>query len=249
MKTGVKIGIAVVLVGAIAVGGELYYLHLRNQADNAAPKVAEYKTDPDDLVFIRPEHPMSLKDEKDLKGQTIWVSAGGQMNYYPYTGHKVDFDHSDGVLLGAEKLLVDDAIEEAVPKSVAIRMPQGDKQILLIFSKPDDPASAGKLFAVPVGYVQGGDVNLLSDSIFFYDDPHKLFAYWGPQVWSAIDRHEAIPGMNERQTQMALGQICAPQGDKAGDRDVVFFNQGKSKRITFVNGKSTKIADSAWTPS
>jgi hypothetical protein len=246
MKTGFKIAIAVLLVGGLAVGGELLYLHHRNAEDEAAPKTATYKSDPDDLVFIRPEHPMSLKDEKDLKGQTIWVSAGGQMNYYPYVGHKVDFDHTNGVLLGAEKLLVDDAIELAVPKKVALRIPQGDKQILLIFSKPDDPASAGKLYAMPVGYVDKGDVNLLSDQIFFYDDPHKLFAYWGPRVWNAIDHHEAILGMTERQTQMALGQISQPHGDTAGDRDVEYFNGGKGKRVTFVNGKATKIVDSTY---
>ena len=151
----------------------------RNHEDQAGPAAkADYKTDPDDLVFLKKEHPMSLKDEKDLKGRTLWVSAGGQMDYYPYNGHTVDFAHTQGVLLGAEPIVVTDAIEEVAPKSTAIRIPHGDKQVLLVFTEPrgTDPA---KQFALQVGSVTGADVSLLTDEIFFYTDPHKLFELLG----------------------------------------------------------------------
>ena len=148
MKTAVKAALGSGLLFVVAVGGELLYLHHRNAADQAAPAAAaEYKSDPDDLVFLKNEHPMSLKDEKDLKGRALWVSAGGQLDYYPYNGHMVNYDHSQGVLLGAEKLTVKDAVEQAAPKKAAFRIPQGDKQVLLVFTKGDDP----KLYAVPVG--------------------------------------------------------------------------------------------------
>lgn len=240
MNAGIKWGLAAVALLGVAVGGELLWLHHRNAEDQQAPaKQSTYKADPDDLVFLKHEHPMSLKDEKDLKGKTLWVSAGGQMDYYPYNGHTVDYAKSAGVLLGAEKITVEDAVEQKAPKNAAFRIPQGDKQVLLVFEKPGDT----KQYAVPVGFLQGKDYTFSTDEIFFYDDPHQLFSYWGPQIWAAIDRHEAIPGMTEREVQMALGQVSEPHGDAVGNRTVVYDDQGHPKRVTFENGKATRIED------
>lgn len=227
------------LVLVLAVGGELLYIRHRNAQDEAGPVKATYKADPDDEVYVKHEHPMLLKDEKDLKGQTIWVSAGGQMDFYPYSGGKVDFDHSAGVLLGAEPILVKDAIEAVAPKKTAIRIPVGDKQVLLVFTHGTDP----KEYATPVGFKQAGDYTFLTDDIYFYEDPHKIYGYWGPSVWHAIDTHTAQPGMSERQVQMALGQVSQPHGDTAGDRTVTFYNNGHPQNVTFVGGKSTTIED------
>jgi hypothetical protein len=245
MKNGVLIALAILLVGGLAVGGELLYLRHRNAEDAAPTKADTYKSDPDDLVFLKQEHPMTMQDEKDLKGRTLWVSAGGQMDYYPYAGKKIAWDKTEGVLLGAEKIVVDDAITAPIPKKNAIRIPPGDKQVILIISKPDDPARKGKQYALPVGYIQGGDFNVMTDQIFFYDDPHQLYKYWGPEIWTAIDQHRAIVGMTEREVQMALGQISDPHGDKPGDRDVIYDDQGHPKRVTFENGKARRIADAS----
>ena len=244
MTDGAKYGLGGALVLVLAVGGELAYLHHRNQQDLAAPaaRATSYKADPDDLVFLRPEHPMTFKDSKDLKGRTLWVSAGGQMDFYPFTSGHVDVAHSQGQLLGAEKIVVKDAVEQAVPLKVAIRIEQGDKQVFLVFTKPDAP-DAAKLYAVPVGFRKGTDYTYSTDQIFFYQDPHQLFSYWGADVWKAIDEHRAIPGMSERQVQTALGQISTPHGDTIGERTVEYFNQGKPVLVTFAGGKATKIVD------
>ncbi len=239
---GLKFGLGGALLLVVAVGGELLYLHHRNAVDAAAPVVkATYKSDPDDLVFLKNQHPMSLKDEKELKGHTLWLSAAGQMDYYPYNGHAVDFAHSQGVLLGAEKIMVKDAVEQVAPKKTAFRIPQGDKQVLLVFTRDGD----GKEYAVPVGFKQGGDYTFSTDQIFFYDDPHTLYAHWGPAVWKAIGAHQAMVGMNERQVQMALGQVSNPHGEKIGDRMVEFYDGNHPKTVTFVGGKATKIEDEA----
>ena len=96
---------------------------------------------------------------------------------------------------------------------------------------------------MPVGYKQAGDYTLETDNIFFYDDPHKTFSYWGPEVWKAIDEHRATLGMKETQVQMALGQISKPQGDTTGERTVWYEAQGKPKLITFEHNKATNIVD------
>ncbi len=236
---GLGVGVMV-----LAVGGEMLYLHHRNAADNAAaPAKVETKSDPDDLVFLKQEHPMSLKDEKDLKGRTLWVSAGGQMDYYPYKG-KVDFTKSEGDLLGAEPIVVKDAVEQVAPAKTAFRIPAGDKQVFLVFTKPDATgADATKEYATPVGFVQGGEYTFQTDQIYFYDDPHKLYSYWGPEVWKAIDEHRVQNGMSEREVQMALGQVSTPHGDTTGSRMVTFDDQGKPKNVTFVGNKVTKVEE------
>jgi len=223
----------------LAVGGEFWWIHHQNAESQVIPVAKEAKADPDDLVFVKSEHPMSLKDEKDLKGRTLWVSAGGQMDYYPFVGGKVDFAHSQGVLLGAEPIVAKDAVEQVAPAKTAFRIPAGDKQVLLVFTKANDP----KEYATAIGFKQAGDYTFETDQIYFYDDPHKLFSYWGPEVWKGIDTHTAVLGMSERQMQMALGQVSAPHGDAMGDRMVTFDDQGKPKNVTFVNNKATTIVD------
>ena len=238
-SSAVKFGLGGVLLMVVAVGGELLYLHHKRAEDDALPKTAEYHTDPDNLVYVKAEHPMVFKDAKDMKGRTVWISAGDQMVYYPYAGH-IDFAHQQGMLLGAEQVLVKDAVEQKATQDRFNRIPLGDKQVFVLFTKPKstDPA---KEYAVPVGFKQGGDYTFSTDDIFFYEDPHKLFGYWSPDVWKAIDEHKAILGMNERQAQTALGQVSVPHGDSAGNRMVSFDNQGKPVNITFVNDKATKI--------
>lgn len=245
MNKGLKIGLIALGILAIAVCGQLLYLHNRNVEDQKKPAEVVSKIDPDDMATyaLKHEHPMSLKDEKDLKGRNLWMSAGGQMDFYPYTGH-VDYAHSAGVLLGAEKILVKDAVEQAAPKSAAFRIPQGDKQVLLVFTRPDSP-DPKKEYAVPVGYKQGGDYAFETDNIFFYVDPHQTFSYWSPEIWKAIDEHRAILGMKESQVQIALGQISKPHGDIIGDRSVWYEAQGHPKVITFEHNKATNIVDGA----
>jgi hypothetical protein len=237
MKTGPKIAIGSVVVMALVVGGELAWIHHRNAEDNKPAATVDYKSDPDDLVFLKKERPDSMKDAKAFAGRPVWVSAGGQMDYFAFDGHKADFSKSLGVLLGVEKLNIKDAVEQVAPKKYTSRMPVGDRQVLLIFTKGSDP----KEYAVPVGYHQDGRYTFFMDDIFFYDDPHQLYNYWKPEIWAAIDQHKAIPGMSERQAMMGLGQIITPHGDTAGDRSVDFYNDGHPLSIMFVHGKATII--------
>ncbi len=149
----VKWGLAGVLVLGAAIGGELLYLHHRNVLDQTEPVSTRktYDADPDNLVFLKHEHPMSLKDEKDLKGRPLWLAAGNQMVYYPYAGH-IDFAHPVGVLAPIQKIIAKDAVEEkAKADRLNIRIPLGDKQVFLVFTKADD---ATKQYATPVGVKQ-----------------------------------------------------------------------------------------------
>ena len=92
---------------------------------------------------------------------------------------------------------------------------------------------------MPVGYQQDGQYTFYTDEIFFYDDPHELYKHWGPEIWKAVDSHQVILGMNERQVELSLGQVSKSVSQDYGNRMVVFANMGHPMAVTFVNNKVT----------
>ena len=204
MSSTKKWALAGTLVMVLAIGGELLYLHHeRNLPGKQAAQPDYGPTDPDELVFLEKKRPSSMADLKGLYEQTLWVSAGGQMDYYPSNGRHADYATTSGTLLGIEPILVKTAFEQVAPPNATVRIPGGDKQVLLAFTIPKS-ADPKKEYAVPVGYQQGKDFTFYTDEIFFYKDPHILYSYWGPKIWQAIDSHQVILGMNERQVQLSL---------------------------------------------
>ena len=239
MTSGKKWAIRVALLAVLVIAGEVLWLHHeRNSGWAPATPDAQVAVDPDDLVFLKKERPSSLADVQQLNGTTVWMSAGGQMDYYPYAAHHADYSKTIGTLLGAEPLVIKDAFEQVAPKAAPLRISRGDKQVLLAFTMPksSDPA---KEYAVPVGYKDGGDYTFYTDDIFFYVDPHDLYKHWGPQVWQAVDSHQVIMGMNERQVQLSLGQVFKSVSEKYGDRVSIFSNLGKPMAVTFVKNRVT----------
>lgn len=212
----------------------------RNAPAVQAPVQEQEKIGDDELVFLKKKRPSTPADLKDLDGTTIWVSAGGQMDYYLYSAHHADYSKDAGTLLGAEPIVVKGNFEQVAPKTSRSRIPLGDRHVLLIFTKPksDDP---NKEYAVPVGYKDQGGYTFFTDEIFFYDDPHVLYKHWGPDVWKAVDSHQVILGMSEREVQMALGQVSQSLSNDYGNRLVVYDNLGKPMDVTFVKDKVTSF--------
>jgi len=231
----VKAAIGGTAVLFLAVGGELAYLHHERNAPVAVKAPEHEVIADDDLVFLKKKRPDNLKEVKELVGSTVWVSAGGQLEFYPYVGNSVQYSKSAGTLLGAEPIVVKNAVEQVAPKAATFRIPGGDKQVLLVFTKSGD----AKQYAVPVGYRQGSDYTFYTDEIFFYDDPHELYKHWGPEIWKAVDEHQVILGMNERQVELSLGQVSQSTSKDYGNRMVVFANMGKPMAVTFVKNKVT----------
>jgi len=239
MTSGKKTFAICVVVAVIAIGGEVAYLHYERNKPMKTAKVEEKgPTNPDYLVFLKQKRPSTPADVKELTGQTLWVSAGAQMEYYPSSGHHAEYSKPAGTLLGAEPIVVKGVFEQKAPNDATFRIAGGDAQVLLAFTKPksDDPK---KEYAVPVGYREGKDYTFRMDDIFFYDDPHELYKHWGPQVWKAIDSHQVILGMSESQVQLALGQVSKSVSQETGNRLVVYSNLGHPMAVTFVKDKVT----------
>ncbi len=244
MQKGPKIAIATTAVMVLLVGVRVGLIYRANH--EAAPvrknPYADVPVDPDDNVFLRKKYPDSLADQRSLIGQTLWVSAGGQMTYYTDKGNRVDYAKPVGDLPGATPLLIKGVFEQKAPASgpAVFRIPAGERQVLLAFTLPSS-SSPSTLYATPVGDFENGSYNFVNDQVFFYDDPHKLYSFWGPAMWSTIDKHQAVLGMSENQAMMSLGEVTRPDSDNPGNRTVVFNNDGHPISIVFVNNKAVKI--------
>ena len=236
MQDGAKaaIGATVVLILAVGVRVGLIYRE-RNAPDKSVKPVAREVLSDDNLVFLKKKRPDSMKDIQELVGSTVWISAGGQLEFYPVAGHTVEYAKSAGTLLGAEPIVIKGAVEQVAPKAATFRIPGGDRQVSLLFTKPGET----KEYAVPAGYRQAGQYTFYTDEIFFYDDPHQLYKHWGPEIWKAVDAHQVILGMNERQVELALGQVSKSTSNDYGNRMVVFANLGHPMAVTFVKNKVT----------
>jgi hypothetical protein len=243
MENGPKIAIGATVV-VIAAFGIRVGLDYKARHDDAAAPVATASSpavDPDDNVYLKKEQPDSLKDERDMIGRTVWISAGGQLDYYKDTGKHIDYKHPVGPLLSNEPLLIKEVFEEVAPNSGSsvFRIAAGKRQVLLGFTMPKS-ADTKALYAMVVGNFDNG-YNLFNDELFFYDDPHKLYDYWGPATWAHIDAHEPVLGMSERQVMMTVGQVQTPHGGTYGNRSVTYDNSGHPLDIDYEHDKAIKI--------
>jgi hypothetical protein len=228
----------------LAVGVRIGLIYKANHEAGPVRKnpYADIKVDPDDNVFLKKERPDSLADQRAFIGQTLWVSAGGQLAYYLDKGNHVDYAKPVGNLLGATPLLIKGVFEQKAPATGAaiFRIPAGQRQVLLAFTMPksSDPTT---LYATPVGDFDNGSYTFVNDDVFFYDDPHTLYSYWGPAIWSDIDQHKVVPGMSENEVMMSIGEVMKPDSDNTGDRTVFYDNDGHPITITFEHNKAVNI--------
>lgn len=198
----------------------------------------ERKITQDELVHPRKMYIESLKSAKEeLRGQTVWMQAGYQLEYYPYRGGSIAFSHKLGPLPSIQELKVEDVVEAATPSSWVSRIPRSSKNIFLIVREPGDTAE----YAVPMGEVEGGSEEFLMDDLLYYDDPHKLYSYWPSSVWQAIDQHQVRPGMSELQTMMSVGQVAQSGSSDYGNRTVTYSAGDRKITVTFSGDKATEV--------
>ena len=244
MQKGPKVALASAGLFMVVVAALIGNQYRKNHEEMPVAKnpYADVKVDPDDLVFLKKERPDSIANERTLIGKTVWVSAGGQLDYYIDKGQHVDYSHPVGTLLGATPLLIKDVFEQQAPATgpAVARIPAGERHVLLAFTMPNSSEPKTE-YATPVGNFNNGLYTLLNDEIFFYDDPHELYKHWGAETWAHIDKHEAVPGMSENQAMMALGQVMTPNSDTMGDRYVTYDNNGHPVVIQFVKNKAVKV--------
>lgn len=217
----------------------LFTVWKKRQHAAATANQPEQKVTMDDVAVVRMEFPAHFDDVKDLEGKSVWMKNGYTMPYFPYTGGKVDFKKRVGVIPPLQKLDIKKAIKAAVPADVDDGISHGTRQALVVFALPGD---AKQEFATPVGAMDAGQEQYYDDLLFFYDDPHTIYAHWPKDVWSAIEAHQVKPGMNELQARLALGQkIQTDNPQSEGNRTVTYDADGKKWTVTFKDDKALKV--------
>jgi hypothetical protein len=198
----------------------------------------EQKLTADDVAVVRMEFPSHFEDLKDQEGKSVWMKNGYTMPYFAYAGGKVDFKKRVGVIPPLQKLDLKKAIKAVVPADVDDGISHGSRQAMYVFTLPGDKQE----YATPVGAMDGSEEQYYSDLLYFYDDPHTIYANWPKDIWAAVEAHQAKPGMNELQTRLALGQKIQADNPRAeGNRTVTYDQDGKKWTVTFVNDRATKV--------
>jgi hypothetical protein len=210
----------------------------KRQNPGAVNQGQEQKLTADDVAVVRMEFPSHFEDLKDQEGKTVWMKNGYTMPYFAYVGGKVDFKKRVGVIPPLQKLDLKKAIKTAVPADIDDGISHGTRQAMYVFTLPGDKQE----YATPVGATDGNEEQYYSDLLYFYDDPHIIYANWPKDIWAAVDAHQVKPGMNELQTRLALGQKIQTDDPRTeGNRTVTYDQDGKKWMVTFVKGRATKV--------
>ena len=93
--------------------------------------------------------------------------------------------------------------------------------------------------------MKGNEYQIYSDEMLYIEDPHQLYKHWPANIWEAIDRHEVKPGMNEIQTDFAVGMGVPERSDNAAFKTVNYPNGGKALKVTYRDGKAVEIKPGA----
>lgn len=224
--------LALFVIATIRAGIIFYDRH----EDRIAAEQQQRKRDlgyADADLYVSPKklHPYDLKSAKQLTEQPAWVREGYHYAYFPYdpATKGVDFGHDAGLLGPLEKLKITDIIKATPPGS-------GERpQVLAIFEKD------GKRYAVPIGYEANDEYTIYSDDMFLVEDPHELYKHWPADIWQAVDQHQVKPGMNELQTDFAIGMGMPESGGSSYEKTVHYPNGGKRMVVIFRDGKVTEV--------
>jgi hypothetical protein len=236
VKTWQKILIPTLIT--VAIGGiYLFFVWMQRRDPGAvAQNPNQQKLSADDVAIVRTEFQQHFEDTLSLAGASVWMKNGYTMPYYPMRGSTIVF-HRTGLIPAAQRLDIKKIIKSIAPPTEDDRMAHGARQVFAVFAFP----GKSDLYATPIGAIQGSGEAYFCDILFYYDDPHTIYDNWPKDVWTAIDAHQAKPGMSELETRMSIGSNVQPDGQTEGDRTVTYDQAGKQWTVTYVNNHATTI--------
>jgi len=246
-QIGKRLLIVLLVVMALVAARTGYILYERSRpftprAAGAEPATG-YQPTADDYITSPKVFPYDLKSAvKEMAGKTVWVRAGNVLPYYRYNpaSHSADLAHKAGVLPPLDKLVIKDVIQQRAPVALAPgQVAIVHKQLLAVADRPGQPGS----IAVPVGTNTNDDFQFTANDNLFFADPHELYKHWPPEVWSAIDQHQARKGMTELQVSFALGAVTGATAGEYGDRTAQYRSGGSLFNVTFAKNRAVEIVE------
>jgi hypothetical protein len=217
------------------------YIFYERRQPLPSEKKETYSSNLDDYVTFPKVYPFDLKSaNKELDGKTVWVKAGNAVAYYRYnkTTHTADLSHQAGLLPPLAKFQISDVIQQKMPRSLqAGQVAVVQKQVLAVFELQEKQGT----FAAPIGSAVGDNFNFTANDLLFFADPHELYKHWPPDVWTAIDQHQAKAGMNEIQVSLALGTAGSIGVGDYGNRTNEYTNNGTPVKVTFEKNRAVSV--------
>jgi len=232
MKRKIQLGLLILIVVTAIRAGYIVYQRYSERADDAAKASKPAPAlNPDDYVVPKKLYPSDLQSARQLTRQLVWVREGYHHTYYPYdmARHHTDFSHEAGLLLPIQKLDIKDVVLDTAPHSAHLH------QIMAVFEQD------GKTYAVSIGSLVGSSYSIYSDDYFFLEDPHQLYKHWPPEVWQAIDQHQAKPGMSQLQVDFAVGMGALDHASDSAVQIAHYPNGGNPVTVTYRNGKAAEV--------
>jgi hypothetical protein len=237
-----RLQIVLIIIVVLAVLRTACVFHERSDSSAPAEKQPSYSSNLDDYVTPPRIQPYDLKSaRKDLAGKPVWVRAGNQVPFFPYdsTSHEADLKRKAGLLAPLEKLKIDGVIaQRGATSAQAGGVVVVQKQVMAVFSRPGQQGH----HAFAIGTNTGNDFSFTANDLLFMADPHELYKHWPPDVWQAIDQHEARQGMNELQVGFALGTSATASSGDYGNRTLEYTNNGKPVKVTFEKNKAVAVS-------
>jgi len=235
-----KFQIIFIILLALVVLRTAYIFYQRRQP-LPEQKKQTYSSNLDDYVTVPKVYPFDLKSaKKELDSKTVWVKAGNVVPYYRYNkaSQTADVKRKEGLLPPLAKVQINDVILQRIPATVAEgQVAVVQKQFLAVLDMPGQKQPV----AAPIGTSVGDDNNFTANDIFFFADPHELYKHWSPDIWSAIDQHQAKVGMNELQAGFALGTAGSVEAGDYGNRSVEYSNNGNPVKVTFEKNRAVSV--------
>jgi hypothetical protein len=241
---GVLVVLLVVMALVAARTGYIFYQRSRPFTPRAAaPAATGYRPTADDYVTSPKVFPYDLKSAaKEMAGKTVWVRLGNALPYYRFSpaSGSADLTHKLGVLPPLEKLLIKDVVQQREPVAPAPgQIAIVRRKVLAVFERQGQAGS----FAVSVGTNINDDFQFTANESFFFADPYELYKHWPPEIWSAIDQHQARKGMTELQVSFALGAVIGATPGEYGDRTTQYRSAGSLFNVTFEKNRAVEIVE------
>ena len=237
MKTWQKAGLMTLVTVAI---GCIYLLSVFEHRSNPgvlSETAPDQPLTPDDVAIVRMKFMTSFDDALKLQGTSVWMKNGYTMPYFPFEAGHIVFSRRIGLIPSAQQLDIKKVIKAMPPAQVDDGISHGTRQAFAVFALPHSP----DLYATVIGAIDGSQEEYFCDVLFYYDDPHTIYDNWSKNIWAAVDAHQVIPGMNELQTRMSIGQDQHVESAGEGTRTITYNQAFKKWTITFVDNKATTI--------
>jgi hypothetical protein len=223
----------------LAIGGiYLFSVFEHRRNPGVLPQTApDQNLTPDDVAILRMKFMTSFDDARKLQGTSVWMKNGYTMPYFPYQSGHISFSKTKERIPSAQQLDIRKVVKAVPPDQVDDGISHGSRQVFAVFSLPHSQ----DLYATVIGAFDGDQEQYFCDVLFYYDDPHKIYDNWPPNVWAAIDAHQVMAGMSELQTQMSIGHNQQVDSTSEGNRTITYDQARKKWAITFINNHATAI--------